>query len=204
MTSFRQGSKAQLFLELAQPDNLGFSRDVLVSEFVGKYEGLVMGNGGNWCRADGALGRVYNIRRTKDGNAISAVRLDGFNNKHVIDKRIPSKVRQELAGRSCKVLGISNVEIDHKDGRLDDRRPSKNMTVDDFQPLSKAANNAKRQHCKNCRSTGQRFDARVLGYSKGQVRGNGLYNGTCVGCYWHDPFFFNKEISKTKPAQLKS
>ena len=43
---------------------------------------------------------------------------------------------------------------------------------------------------------GKRFDAKRLGYQVSQVRGNGLYNGTCVGCYWHDPLFFNSEVSK--------
>lgn len=39
-------SKVNLFLELAQPDKTGNSRKVLVSEFVGKYERLKFGNGG--------------------------------------------------------------------------------------------------------------------------------------------------------------
>ena len=70
------------------------------------------------------------------------------------------------------------------------------VTLDDFQPLSKAANDAKRQHCVECRETGFRFDAKRLGYQVSQVRGNGFYNGTCVGCYWHNPIFFNKEVSR--------
>ena len=67
--------------------------------------------------------------------------------------------------------------------------------LDDFQPLSKAANNAKRQHCKRCRETGRRFDAKRLGYRVSQFKGNGVYNGMCVGCYWHDPKRFNCEVS---------
>ena len=60
---FRHNSKAQLFMELAQPDEYGFSRKVYVSEFTGKYEGLVFGNGGSWCRDDGALAKRFNIER---------------------------------------------------------------------------------------------------------------------------------------------
>lgn len=45
-------SKVDLFLELAKPDETGNSRKVLVSEFVGKYEPLKLGNGGSWCRDD--------------------------------------------------------------------------------------------------------------------------------------------------------
>ena len=96
------------------------------------------------------------------------------------------------------VLATGSPQCDHKDGRLDDPRLSDAslVTVDDFQPLSRGANDAKRQHCLECRDTGNRFDARRLGYSVGQVRGDGRYNGTCVGCYWHDPVFFNAEVSK--------
>jgi hypothetical protein len=38
-------TKIELFLELAKPDEDGKSRWVSVSEFVGKYKSLVMGNG---------------------------------------------------------------------------------------------------------------------------------------------------------------
>ena len=40
-------SKVDLFLELAKPDATGNSRMVLVSEFIGKYERLQFGNGGD-------------------------------------------------------------------------------------------------------------------------------------------------------------
>ncbi len=39
-------SKKELFLELAQPDKNGMSRWVSVTEFVGKHQGLQLGNGG--------------------------------------------------------------------------------------------------------------------------------------------------------------
>ena len=175
---------------------MGFSDEVSVNEFVGEYAVLQMGNGGDWCRDDGSLGSKYNIRRIKDGNRIGAVQLMGYNNKQVIEKTIPGKIRQQLKDKRCRVLSTSNVEIDHKDGRRDDPRPPDELKVGDFQPLSKAANNAKREHCKKCRETGKRFDAKALGYRKGQVHGNGKYAGTCVGCYWYDPFYFNGKISQ--------
>jgi len=40
----------------------------------------------------------------------------------------------------------------------------KTQTLEDFQPLSKAANDAKRQFCKECRRTRKRFDAKLLEY----------------------------------------
>jgi hypothetical protein len=37
---FQDGSKVTLFLELADPDDLGFSRKVSTAEFVGKWGGM--------------------------------------------------------------------------------------------------------------------------------------------------------------------
>lgn len=189
---------AELFLELAQPDETGFSRCVYVDEFTGRYEQLRLGNGGSWCRDNGSwLGSRYNIQREKQGGAIVYIRLHGYK-KLPYRKPIPQSVRDALNDQPCAVLGTAQVEIDHKDGRQDDPRltDAALVTVEDFQPLSKSVNNAKRQHCKECRDTGQRFDARRLGYRVGQVKGNGKYRGTCVGCYRYDPQAFNREVSK--------
>ena len=49
-------------MELAQPDEHEFSREVYVSEFTAKYNDLVLGNGGSWCRDDGALAKRFNIK----------------------------------------------------------------------------------------------------------------------------------------------
>lgn len=195
----RQGSKPALFMELARPDDEGFSRIVPVSEFIGKYARLQFGNGGDWCREDGTLGKYYNIKRHKDkpGSKITAVELQG-RKKLPADKPIPKHIRDQIIAQRCAVLAIGqNIQADHRDGRRDDPRLSDpgQVTVDDFQPLSQAVNSAKRQHCKICRETNQRFDATQLGYSRAQIKGNGEYRGTCVGCYWHNPIRFNRDIS---------
>ena len=195
---FQAGSKANLFLKLAKPDDLGFSRIVSVEEFVGKYERLKFGNGGDWIRQDGSLSKYFNIRRHPEGRGkITDIELQGYR-KVVIQKPIPNHIRQAITKDRCVVLATGDTQSDHKDGRLDDPRLSDpdRVTVNDFQALSQAANSAKRQHCANCRSTGDRFDATRLGYQVSQVRGNGKYNGTCVGCYWHDPYFFNQQVSE--------
>ncbi len=190
-------SKTDLFLELAKPDKEGFSPPVGIERFIGPYKGLILGNGGSWCRETSALGKEFNIRRIKEGNKIVAVELHGYK-KLPIEKPIPNDIKRTIGKKRCVVLATSRVEVDHKDGHRDDPRLSDITQVieDDFQPLSKAANNAKRQHCKECRKTDKRFDARRLGYSRGYVRGDKVYSGSCVGCYWHDPYFFNQEISK--------
>ena len=196
-------SKVQLFLELAKPDETGNSRKVLISEFIDKYERLQFGNGGDWCRTDGTLAKKYIVERHKQGNSIIAVQLFGLNTKKQIHKQIRSDIVKEISSQKCAVLYISNVEVDHKDGHRDDYENLKpeNQKIDDFQPLSPAVNEAKRQHCKVCRGNKVRFDARVLGFSKGAWVGNGQYRGTCVGCYWYDIKKFNEEISKNKDSE---
>lgn len=186
-------SKIELFFELAgEIDKDGFSRKVYVAEFVGKYQSLVFGNGGDWCRSDGHLGKIYNIVRHKEKGRIVYVELHGFN-KNPVNKSIPAWISKHIKKERCRVLHTGNPECDHKDGRYDDPKLD-DPSLDMFQPLSKGANDAKRQHCKVCEETGQRFDASLLGYPVGQVKGNGTYRGTCVGCYWYDPFEFNKSM----------
>jgi hypothetical protein len=68
------------------------------------------------------------------------------------------------------------------------------QTPKDFQPLSKAANNAKREHCKKCKESGVRFDAKNIGYPVSQYKGNTKYQGTCVGCYWYSPSDFRDKL----------
>ena len=197
---FKQGSKNALFIKLANPNELGCSRAVSVEKFVGKYQRLQFGNGADFARQDGTLAKYYNIclHKRGSGNKITHVELQGYRKVPVTQKPIPDRFRRIIAAKDCVVLGTGKPECDHKDGRADDPRLSDVtcLSMDDFQPLSKAANDAKRQHCVECRDTGKRFDAKRLGYQVSQVRGNGKYNGTCVGCYWHDPIFFNKEVSR--------
>lgn len=189
---FRRGSKARMFIELANPDHRGFSRCVSVKEFKGDYSGLLMGNGGSWCRDDGGLAKRFNIRRIIERGCIVGIELHGLK-KAPINKPIPQHIRKAFVGKRCVILGVSKVEVDHKDGRRDDPRLSdaSQVKVSDFQPLSKAANNAKRQHCKECRKTNKRFDAKRLGFKRSQIRGNGTYRGSCDGCYWYNPAEFH-------------
>lgn len=194
----REGTRPYLFLVLADPDEDGYSRPIHTSEFVGDYADLkIGGNGGSWCRSDSILGDHYNITRTKEKNRIISVKLDGRKKKGD-SKPIPTGIQKMMQQGRCAVLhtGGKN-QTDHKDGRRDDPRlndPNK-VSMDDFQSMSQAANSAKRQHCKECRSTNRRFDATVLGYSVSQTKGGLDYVGSCVGCYWHDPFEFNKLVS---------
>lgn len=144
-----------------------------------------------------------NISQGK-GKAIIAYKVMGLlEDKNEMHQTIRNDIRKIVSNRRCCVSYVgTNIEVDHKNGRKNNVRvmTTKTQIVDDFQAMSKAINDAKRQHCKNCIETGKRFNAKELGYRKGWTEGGALFgniknpNG-CVGCYWYDPIAFNKDIS---------
>lgn len=191
---FKPGSKAHQFLEVCDLDyQTGYSSIVEIAT----HGDLKTDNGGSWCRSDGPLGAYFNIHRAKRGGRIVSVQLTGYRQNefsNVIDREITEAYKNE----NCRVLGIGGkyIEIDHKDGRKQDYKLHDNQTLDDFQPLHKAVNIAKRRHCQVCAATGIRFDATRVGYPVQQFIGPEKYNGSCIGCYWHDPKRFNEKISE--------
>ncbi|GAA8471069.1 hypothetical protein HpBT252_02400 [Helicobacter pylori] len=58
-------SKKELFLELAQPDKSRVSRWVSAIEFIGKYQGLQLGNGGSWCKNNSSLAKEFKLEFDK-------------------------------------------------------------------------------------------------------------------------------------------
>jgi len=200
-------TKTELFLELAQPNENGVSRWVSVTEFIGKYKDLQFGNGGSWCRASSSLAKKYIVKFDKSltaGNSIDAVRLNGFNTNKTFSQNIRSDIKDFYKNKNCVMLGIqgnsenTKIEIDHKDGRKDDWRVSdvKTQRLEDFQPLCKAANDAKRQICKNCKLTDKRWNAKNLkGNPYPFYEGDENYTEElgCVGCYQYDPVEYRKK-----------
>lgn len=192
---FQRNSYADRFCSIANVDwDTGYSDDV--PKDILSMHGLIFGNGGSWCRSDGALGKVFNITRTIERGQIVSVRLDGFN-KSVQSTVIPVHIRSAFKYSKCVVLCIGGnyIEVDHKDGRKDDLVVDIYPDLSNFQPFHKTVNVAKRTHCKDCVDTGNRFDAKQLGYSCSCWIGDSVYRGSCVGCYWYDPFTFNKKVS---------
>lgn len=198
-------TKIELFEELAQIDENGCSRWVYVTEFLGKYQGLQLLNGAGWSRDDGAFGRKYLIERDRSltpGNKVDAIRTVGFNNVDY-SQYIRADIKKAIKSRRCVVLGTSNPEVDHKNGMKNEGRVmrNENQCLEDFQPLSKAANDAKRQFCKECRQTGKRYDAKLLGYPISYYSGTAEHHNeenACVGCYWYDPLEFKKHLTEKK------
>lgn len=194
-------TKTVLFIELAKPNADGCSRWVDVSEFIGEYSELKLGNGGSWCRKESALAKTYIIEFDKSvtsGNGIDRIRLAGFNNKNMGNQAIRTDIKDVIKNQRCVILGTSGVEVDHKDGRKDNLTVMSTSTqkVSDFQPLSKAANDAKRQFCKECKETGLRYDAKNLGYPISTIKGTLKYDRYvgCSGCFWHDPIEFRSKL----------
>lgn len=194
-------TKTELFLELAQPDENGASRWVYVTEFVGKYAELKFGNGASWARKESKLAQKYKIEFNKNitvGNGIDAIRLVGYNENNS-SQYISAAIKKVIKSQRCVILGTSNPEVDHKNGMKNESRvmQNENQQLSDFQPLSKAANDAKRQFCKKCRESGIRYDAKLLGYPMSYYFGGATHHGeenACIGCYWYDPLEFKRHL----------
>lgn len=203
-------TKTELFLELAKPNEKGISRWLKTSEFVGLYKDLQLGNGGSWCRASSSLAKKYIVEFDKSltsGNSIDAVRLNGFNVNKTFSQNIRSEIKDYYKNKNCVMLGIqgisenTKIEIDHKDGRKNDWRVSdiKTQKLEDFQPLCKAANDAKRQICKKCKETDKRWNAKNLKgnpYSFYEGDENYTEDLGCIGCYQFDPVEYRKQSAK--------
>lgn len=198
-------TKTGLFIQLAQPDSNGVSRWVSVSEFAGEYACLTFGNGASWARKESTLAKKYVIEFDKSitsGNGIDRIRLNGFNDGDH-SQYIRADIKKAIKTRRCVVLGTSNPEVDHKNGMKNEGRVmrNENQCLEDFQPLSKAANDAKRQFCKECRQTGIRYDAKLLGYPISYYSGVAEHHNeenACIGCYWYDPIAFKKHLIERK------
>lgn len=198
-------TKTEMFLRLAKPNKDGISRWVDCKEFTGEFEGLKFGNGASWARKESTLAKKYIIEFDKSitpGNGIDRIRLNGFNNGDY-SQHIRADIKKKISGLRCVVLGTSKPEVDHKNGMKNEGRVMRNedQHLSDFQPLSKAANDAKRQFCKECRKTGVRYDAKLLGYPMSYYTGTARHNGeenACIGCFWYDPIEFRKHLVEKK------
>lgn len=189
----------EIFLIVNPPDEDGFSKEITIDELMNYNIGFRTQNGGDWCRSNqSALGKEYNITRIKNHGSIYAVKLEGFNKNLTINQNIRPDIKNAIQKKRCVILDVStNVEADHKNGKKDEQYMNNldEQSLDDFQPLSKAANIAKRSHCIKCKSSGKRYDAKRLGYAVSFTKGD-FKTDNCQGCYWFDPKKFNEEVSK--------
>jgi len=201
-------TQKELFIKLANPNKDGISRWVNTTEFINDYSSLELLNGLSWGRKSSSLAKQYILEVDKSitsGNKIDRIRLNGFNtsNDKNISQTIRADIKREISKKRCIVLGTNRscdhkVEVDHKDGRKVNERimNTKTQVLNDFQPLSKPANDAKRQFCKECNDTNLRYDAKLLGYPISFTKGNINFTKEigCNGCFWYDPIAFRQEL----------
>lgn len=200
--------KTQFLIELAKPDKNGKSSWVSVSDFIGKYKSLQLGNGGSWCRKSLRLVKKYIgvfDKTVTSGNSIDGIHLNRFNTEKSFNKNIRQNIKDFYVNQNRVMLGINGnsestkIEIAHKDSRKDSYRISTPAIKKllDFQPLSKTVNDVKRQICKRCKETNKHWNAKNL-------KGNpfefyfGDENYTeevgCKGCYQYDPVEYRKTV----------
>lgn len=208
---FKKGSKPYRFLELANPDENGVSREVRVDEFVGANSDLRFGNGADWARGSSLIARTFELEFIKAdtvGWPTVALRLNGY--REEADNKtqtIRKDIIDVISKKRCVILGTTGscdkgIQTDHKDGRKENETVMNTATqkLDDFQPLSMPANVAKRQFCKECKASGKRYDAKLLGYPISFTQGNENYTQElgCVGCFWYDPLAFRAKLKFKK------
>ncbi len=203
--NFKEGTKPYLFVKLSNPNDEGISRWVSKNEFINEYSGLMFQNGADWCRKESTIAKYYYIEFDKSitpGNGVDRIKLNGY--KAEEDRTGSQAIRNDIKNyykeKRCVILYTSNPEVDHKNGwKNDTAMDIRTQKMEDFQPLSKSANDAKRQFCKECRRSNKRFDAKLIGYPMSFYKGNENHEGDaegCVGCFWYDPIEFRKHLEE--------
>jgi len=151
-------------------------------------------NGVPYLRKDAPLSRRYSIERkyNKNNGSLMGFKLIGFNNNLYFSRSIPQDVRRatlEKYGHKCIWCGSTDrLEVDHKNGRYN----CVSNNVNDFQILCKSCNDKKRERCKKCQLSGQRFNVQTAIsphlYKRPFTCGTGKFNEKigCKGCFLYD------------------
>ncbi len=194
-------AKKELFLAFCPPDEEGRTRRVALSELNAIYPGgFIPGNGCEWARNGSCLGNKFRIKRydrdgnqINNGNAVYSIELVGFNDSQ-FKQRIPAEVRAFYRGCGCVACpACSDIQIDHKVGL----KLKTAKRIEDYQPLCRRCNDAKREWCKRCKRTGLRPDPReILSHTwwrncpVGWIKGNRTLDRSlpnpCEGCFCYD------------------
>ena len=199
-----KSSKIELFKKLGNYNNE--TRFVNVSEFVGEYASLQLGNGGSWCR-ESQFGKKYKFVTVKKngkinpsrncseedkarvalpadfviqtGISIALIKIIGPYDASSSTRAIRADIKAAFKDSVCVVCGTGNPEIDHKNGLYNDPRvlSTKTQRVDDFQPLCKHCNDQKRQTYKWQTENGRRYPTtKIPSHSIDFVEGDEKYD----------------------------
>ncbi len=170
-------------------------------------------NGVPYLRKDAPLSRRYMIERKyhRTNGSLLGFKLIGFNNNLYFSRSIPQEIRKAILAKyhyKCIWCGSGDrLEIDHKNGRYN----NVSNNVNDFQLLCKSCNDKKRERCKKCQATGQRYNVQqtisnVL-YKKAFTCGTCKYNDKigCKGCFLYDiEDFYVKHDKSTSRGNSKN
>ena len=195
-----RNDKKKMFYQFMKKANSSITNDgeASVSEL---DKELKLGNGGSWCRNSSRLAQIFKLERKKECGKITSVELKGWNREIPFSQRVRKDIWDKISKQNCVMLGTKwsksenmKVEVDHKDGRKNDTdyNDIQNQREEWFQPLCKAANDFKRQKCKECKESKEQNKrwsaANIMGYEDFPFyEGDENYKGTCVGCYLYDP-----------------
>lgn len=193
---FREGSKTYQLEKVFNPDLLGTTRWVNVEELEKKVGFSVNGNGCAHIQSDRGLGKKYKIEKIYDHGQVKYIRLVGYV-KEPVSRYVPLAIKKLITSYKCVFTGTtSNIVVDHKDGTYP------NIDVYDinaYQPVCKSMNTIKRERCKKCKASGQRFDAKEMYYSVSWIIGGSQRTDAlgCKGCFLYDPIKFRQSLKPT-------
>ncbi len=168
-----------------------------------KQLGIVVTGNGNTLRSSCPIHQTFKLnstRESKTSNKIIELQIVGYQDDEFNSpyQSVPKAVRNQVH-KLCANCDVHHeiFEIDHKIG-IKEKYADEAIRNDpnQYQTLCKNVNDAKRQHCKDCRRDSKRFDARLLGFHIPVVSGS-IYlddsKNPCTGCYWYDLKVFRKE-----------
>lgn len=159
----------------------------------------------NVVRVDDGLGGTHfehngaPTTRGPNGRA-TAIQVQGYASVCPKKMGVPSGMAEKMVAhgipKKCAVSATSDVEIDHKQGRADHKGWLHGSDPDLYQFLSKPNNGVKRNACKRCVDTNQRFDATSLNFKRGYIKGDATFTPElgCTGCYWFDVRAFHAAL----------
>jgi hypothetical protein len=184
-------------LSYAPINEYGYSEKVFFETFNESDHNLVPNNGIKWKRQ---VERYLKIKTFTHKNKTVAFQFVGFNLEYGHKNRyIRADIKKIITQQRCAHCNVkSNIEVDHKNGRYDDKKALNSITqnLSDFQPLCHKCNKLKRSSCVKCKENMIRYDATFLGYNVSTTKGDLEYckSINCNGCYWYDPIDFKSRL----------
>jgi len=152
-------------------------------------------NGVPYLRQGSLLCKKYSVQKyyKKNNGSLKSFRLTGFTPSTVpVSRGIPVAVRRDVLVKyrhKCVWCGSTDkLEVDHKNGRYSCAGTSQ----EHFQLLCKSCNDKKRERCKKCITTGNRYNVQEsvsstlynIPFTKGTSRFNNKLG--CQGCFLYD------------------